>query len=128
MTIMWMSRHNPTQRQLAELERLFPGHNLEVDINPFTGADDIALRVRRTLKASDRVELVVVAPLTVVRELVKRGLRPLQAVMEQIPCDDPAVEVRIGHWAKRDRCYKFLGFRRITNVRVETEPIFPITT
>lgn len=111
--IMWLSKHNPTPRQKEELERLWPSHDLVVDNQSFDGADDI---VKRFVKAGAS-ELVVVAPLTVIRQLTRRGMKPIYAEMKQVRRGDPNAEV-VGKY-----CYKFVQFHWCTGVKLELVPI-----
>lgn len=117
--ILWLSRHKPTIRQLAELERLYPGHSLRIDSRSFDGADDIVSRYHN----SGATDMVVVAPLSFVRELVKRGLHPLWAEMRQVVRGSPQADSHYG-----GRSYKFIGFRRITSVKVETIAAAPLSS
>ena len=114
--IVWMSRHQPTIRQRAALLALFPLHHLLIDNRAFDSADQIIERWR--MAGAD--EMVVVAPMTVIREIVKRGIHPLYAEMQQVPCSHPQSEVRI-----KGRCYRFLKFQRVRSLQFELEPIQP---
>ena len=116
--IVWMSRHTPTHRQRTTLEAIYPQHHLIIDNRAFDSADDIIARWR--MASAD--EMVLVAPMTVIREIVKRGLHPLHAEMQQIPCSHPESEVRV-----KGRCYRFVGFRRIKAVNFELEPLSQTT-
>lgn len=116
--IVWMSRHPPTPSQLTELDRLFPAHTLVVEAQPFSGADQIVGRYH----AAKGDEMVVVAPWTVIRELVKRGLQPIYAEMRQVPCDG-AHEVAIGR--QRRRCYRFVRFLHCRGVKLDLAEIAP---
>ncbi len=116
MKIMWMSRHKPTKRQIAELNRLFGACVVEWDNRRFSGADDIVHRFEET-KAE---EMVLVGPLTLFRELVKRGIKPLYATMEQVKNGSPETEVQY-----RGRCYKFVDFKRVVALNLVLEPIEP---
>lgn len=119
MKVLWLSRHKPTQRQMDELKRLFGPTVVEWDNRPFDGANSIVERFKRT-KAD---EMVLVAPLTVFRELVKRGIHPLYGTMEQVPCNDhKQVEVRIGT-GRRRRCFKFINFQRVVELQFKFEQI-----
>jgi hypothetical protein len=114
--IMWVSQHAPTPRQITTLEALFPSHHLIIDPRPFGGADDIIARYHE----AQADEMVVVAPLTVIRELIKRGIKPLYAEMRQVPCNSKHAEVRLPNGR---RCWRFIRFQRITAVNVKLEPI-----
>lgn len=109
-TIMWMSKHTPTTRQREELERLFPGHVLLVDPRPFDGVEDILARYR----AAKADEMVVVAPLTVMRALVRQGLHPIYAEMRSCSPKSKDAEVHVGQ-----RAYRFVAFHRVDAVTLK---------
>ena len=117
--VMWMSRHAPTKSQIVELNRLFPGHVLCVDPRPFSSADDIVARFR----AEGADEMVVVAPLTVVRAIIRAGVRPILAEMQQVPCHEPGVEVRTA--GRKTRCYRFVRFQYCDNITLEMRELKP---
>jgi hypothetical protein len=116
--IVWMSRHSPTPTQISELERLFPNHTLIVDERSFSGANEIVGRFH----AARGDEMVVVAPWTVIRELVRRGLTPIYAEMRQVPCD---TEHEVAINSKRKRCYRFVRFLWCRGVKLDLHPINP---
>ncbi|SRR6266576_334207 len=115
-TIMWMSQHTPTLRQKEELERLFPGHILLVDPRPFDGVDDILARY----KLAQADEMVVVAPLTVMRALVRQGLHPIYAEMRSCSPKSPLAEVYVGQ-----RAYHFVAFHRVDAVTLKLTKLEP---
>jgi hypothetical protein len=118
MIIAWISQHEPTPSQRAELIRLFGPHTLDVDTNPFGSAEDIARRIRRTGAA----EVVCVAPLSVLRELLSFGFRPLNAQMEA--CPPAQAEVTAGRNG-RTRHLRFRNFRRLTSIEMRYEELCP---
>lgn len=115
--ILWLSRHPPIPAQRRELERLWPGCSIDQQVSPYLDAAEIARRVRD----DGYDELVVVAPLSVIDHLCRRGLRPLRAEMEPVPrvgpCDRDC-EVDVG-----SRRVRFREFRRITRLHLDTEPL-----
>lgn len=114
MTIVWFSRHLPTPRQRSSLKSLFGKDvRVRVDKRPFDGADDVLARFHK----SGATEMVIVAPYQVIRQLNKRGLRPIWAEMESVPSTHPEAEVHSKHGH-----YRFVGFKRI-NVKLELEAI-----
>lgn len=117
--IIWLSRHKPTARQRVALGAAFPDHQLVVDSRAFDGADDIVKRFREC--GAD--ELVVVAPLSVVRAIIRRGVKPLFAEMIDVPCTSPLAEVRL-----KNRCLRFVGFHRVEGVELKLTPITPAPT
>jgi hypothetical protein len=113
MKVYWMSRHEPLASQIKELKRLFGDEvEIEQDPNPFSSADDIARRFRE----SGADELVVVAPLSVIAELVKRGIKPLWAEMQQVDANEAETEAA-------GRYYKFVKFKRIVGVEIKFEEL-----
>jgi len=117
--IMWMSRHAPTSSQLWELERLFPKFELYIDGRSFDGVDDILARYNEQ-KAD---EMVVVAPLTVIRALCRRGLKPIKANMEQVSPDAADCEVRLRTRSGRTLGYRFIDFERVEGVDLRTSKL-----
>lgn len=112
--ILWMSRHRPLESQKEALNDLFGKVKIEQDPNPFSNADDIVNRY----KSGNYDEMVVVAPLSVIAELTKRGIKPLWAEMKQIDPNDENAEV-----VANGRGYTFICFKRIKTVRMEFEEI-----
>ena len=118
MTILWISVHPPLPSQRAELNRLFGPHTLDVDTNPFDSAEDIARRIRRTGAA----EVVCIAPLSVLRELLRFGIQPLNCEMQK--CEPEQAEVTAGRNG-RVRHLRFNRFRRLTGIEMSYEEICP---
>lgn len=117
--ILWLSRHAPTPRQVAELERMYPGHTIKHDKQTFGDVADIVRRFHK----SGATDLVLVAPWTVVRELVKRGLHPLWAEMKQVVRGSPLAESH-----HNGRSYRFVGFRRVDGVELKLSAARPLTS
>jgi hypothetical protein len=124
--VIWLSRHEPRESQLRALNEIYPGVKVVQDPNPFGDAKDIAGRFRR----SGAVDMVIVAPLAVIAELIKLGIRPLWAEMEIVPCNDPRAEVFADgnryRYTGEERCYRFVRFRRIKEVRLEFDEARPL--
>ena len=115
-TIVWMSRHRPLPVQLKELERLFPKHKLIMETRPFSSADQIVKRFRKA--GGD--ELIAVAPWSVIRELIKLGLRPIYAEMEKVnQVEDRETTIT----TDEGRHYRFIRFSWCIDVRLKLEPI-----
>ena len=112
--VYWLSRHQPLPSQLAELRRLF-GEDVivEQDPKPFDSVDDILSRFHQ----SGADELLVVAPLSVISQLVQRGVKPLWAEMEQVADLSRAETEAAG------RYYRFVRFRRIVGVEIKFEDL-----
>ena len=90
--IVWMSRHSPTTRQRQALATHFSNPLIFEDNRTFDNADSIIARFR----AISGDELVVVAPLALIRQLCRRGLHPIYASMRQVPCSSADAETSVG--------------------------------
>jgi hypothetical protein len=114
MRIVWFSRHTPLPKQVEELKRIF-GPDTEViqDPNPFSTADDVVQRFR----SMGGEEMVVVAPLSVIDQLLKRGIRPLFAEMDLVK-DGGEYDV-----IANGRMYRFVRFVRITSIEIKKEVV-----
>jgi hypothetical protein len=113
--VYWLSRHEPLPSQVAELRRLF-GEDVvvEQDPKPF----DSPLTTSSTaFRQSGADELLVVAPLSVIAQLVQRGVKPLWAEMEQVT--DPA----LAETEAAGRLYRFVRFRRIAGIEIKFEDV-----
>lgn len=120
MTIVWFSRHEPTSRQLAALLVLYGTKPTIIrDTAAFETASDIAAR----FYASGADEMVLVAPLSVVQALIKQGLHPLWAQMEQCPRHHPEREVTIASRHNKPRHYRFIKFWRINSIKLDLTEI-----
>lgn len=102
------------------LSQLWPSHELVIDTAVFDSVDAIISRFR----AANADELVLVAPWTLIRRLIKHGVKPIYAQMQQIPCRRADVEVTLGS-PKRPRCYRFVQFMRCENVSLQLTTIQP---
>lgn len=118
-TIVWMSRHSPLVSQLKELERLFPGHSLIIDRRAFSSAAQIVQRFHEALGD----EMVVVAPDSVVRELIRLGIRPIYAEMQQVSTAGEAETTIVANRSKRRRYYRFVKFHYCVGIPRLLEPI-----
>jgi hypothetical protein len=124
--ILWLSRHRPIPSQIKELQRLYGEDcHVQVDTEPFVDADEVMSRYYRFRNGFD--ELVLVAPLSVCQEILKRGIQPLWAVMKLVDCNSPEVEIstdgRKEKLGGRVRCYKFVKFRRLVSIRLEFQDL-----
>ena len=116
--IVWMSRHMPLDSQKAELERLFPGHTLIMEKRPFSSAEQIVRRYRE----SGGDEMVVVAPWSVVRQIIRLGIKPIYAEMRPATEEDHE-SMTISGPARKRRYFKFVAFHYCTDVSLKLEPI-----
>ncbi len=114
--IAWISRHDPTERQKAELARLFGTCTITRDIRPFSDA----VQIRDRLRSIGAQECVVVAPLSVLHALTGLGLQPLRAEMRRVGTSDPDCETIVN-----GRGYAFERFVRVTGLVLTTEELTP---
>ena len=116
--IVWFSRHEPVQKQIDELKRLF-GPDVEVvqDPDPFSSADDVVRRFRRL--GGD--EMVIVAPMSVIDQITRRGIRPLFAEMVLVNGDEDEYDV-----IANGRKYRFDRFVRIMRIEIVKEELRPL--
>jgi len=133
--ILWLSRHKPLPLQEAWLIERFGVHTrIEQDPNPFSGADDIVQR----FEEGEYDEMVVVAPLSVIAQLVQRGIKPLWAEMQLLhtkpegeePCEEyngDSDTILFGSdytsGQKIARHFRFVTFKRISRVVMEFEEV-----
>ena len=116
--IVWMSRHAPLESQTLALEKLFPGHQLIIEKRPFSSAEQIYKRFQDV--GGD--EMVIVAPWSVMRQLIRLGVKPIYAEMKPTNAAD-AESVVVAGRSKKRRYYKFVGFSYCTDVTLKLEPI-----
>lgn len=76
--VLWMSRHRPTSRQIADLRRIFG--NVDIILRPISvrSPSDIVELMRQTRCT----EVVAVLPILDVMGLVSIGIKPLLAVAQ----------------------------------------------
>ena len=108
--ILWVSRHPPLESQINELNRLFGDVLVSIDPTPFENAQAIIER------AKNYDEIVMVAPLSVIAEVCKLGIKPLWAEMEQTSWKNKEVK-------QRNKYLKFKKFYRIVGVDVKKEEV-----
>ncbi len=76
-TVLWVSRHRPLTVQVEALRKLYgPDVWVKRDPHPFANVDEVIDRFKR----SGAIDMVIVAPLSVIHQLVQRGIKPLHAV------------------------------------------------
>jgi len=108
-----LSRHKPLPSQIAELNRIFGHIDLVMDANPFSDVSDIVKRFRE----GGYDAIVVVAPLSVIAQLIKMGIKPLWAEMQRVNCKEEA-ETKVS-----GRYYRFVKFKRIKRIKIEFEEL-----
>lgn len=109
--IAWFSRHAPTKRQRETLAALFGPHQLIINGRTFSSASEIIER----MTSCGATELVLVAPLTIIRALTLMGVYPIVARMERCLGSHPEAE-----YHTRKCHYRFVHFERIEEVSVKS--------
>ncbi len=116
--ILWLSRHEILPVQRRELQRIFGEVKVDTDTNPFSDASDIIERKER----GGYDEIVVVAPLSVIEQLVRRGVKPLWAEMEEVSGKMFNLETDVLlESSSKTRHMRFRRFRRISAIKIEFE-------
>jgi len=116
--ILWISRHPPLPRQVDELKRLFGDIELWQYSEHIRDADHV-LSLKQIFVAD---EVVAVLPLTILKHLTERGLKPIYAEME--PCEPEEADY-IDPGTRKS--YRFKEFKRLAGVKLELEPLEPQT-
>ena len=114
--ILWLSKHPPIKAQVDALRTLYPEVKLMRDSNVFGDVQDIIDR----LKAMSYVDLVVVAPDSIIRKLTEQDIYPLWAEMQGIhrpkyPNKFWETPGAGGRW------YRFVRFHRVTGITWQLE-------
>jgi len=116
--ILWLNRHRPTSYQINQLENYFGAITLierviGFDTDPQIGVDQIQQLM--TIEQAD--EIIAVVPLSHVAELIKRGIKPLRAIMKREPTDS------INNRGEIEFDYIHEGFEKITSASITSEKI-----
>jgi len=111
--ILWVSRHSPLDCQIKELERIFGNVDIFTYINPFKSAEEIVDFYRK----ENFDDMLIVAPLSVIQKITEHGIYPLWAEMKVVENKEEADTEASG------RYYKFIGFKRIKEVKIIYEDL-----
>jgi hypothetical protein len=124
-SILWASQHSPLRSQREELRRLF-GDDVCIVTSP-TAMRDVGDLLDRLHQLDPPRELLLVAPLSVCREVIKRGVKPLWAEMQRVTPAPAFIDPNT--MTQHDtRVSRFIGFRRLTGVTLEFEDLEPVAT
>lgn len=113
-TILWISRHPILPKQKQELRRIFG----ECEVWQFKNKVRDIAHIFELIQKSKADEVVTVLPLSIIMQLVERGIKPLYAVMKSTnPEDADYIDEGTG------RAYKFTKFVRIVKFEMVTEDL-----
>lgn len=115
-SVLWVSRHSPLPGQRDELSRLFGEVSLTV-----APEGSVSETLARFEALPEPRELVLVAPLAICREVLKRGVKPLCPMMKRVKLDG------INSWdavLPNGRAV-FTGYKRRTSIHETFEEIIP---
>ncbi|MEM3506692.1 MAG: hypothetical protein QXT31_03455 [Candidatus Bathyarchaeia archaeon] len=114
--ILWFSRHPPLKAELKALKEHFGDYQLI----PIPNVKD-ANHVENLISQYNADECITVLPLWIIYRLVEKGIKPIYAQMQPIEqIENPDTDVQD---EKTGRCYRFLKFLRIVNIKIETEEL-----
>jgi hypothetical protein len=105
MKILWISKSQPMPEQRAELDRLFPNADVEIDTREVGGASQLVERIR----AGKYDEVVAVVPWSMLSQLIERGIHPLYA--------------KIRH---AGGAIKHVGIYRLESINMKLRPVGPL--
>lgn len=119
MKVLWVSRHEPLESQLKELQRLF---GADVQVDRHTKAYANAAEVVRVYRRGFYDEMVLIAPLSVCKVIATFGIKPLYSDMEQIEKGDPRIELTVNNTREKlekvTRYYRFVKFKRMERIEI----------
>jgi len=138
VVVLWVSRHKPLKAQLEELEKKLGKYRLEVLSGPIPNSEFVIKKVEEL----HACVVIPVLPLSFIARIVEsarqRGFTVLyakmQLVFEAVKSDSEAVKhawklVReqpdrrtAVDYVDRFRVFEFVGFEKIIDVKVVTEP------
>jgi len=77
--VLWLPRHEPQEKQIKELEKVFGG----IEIVQVSKTVSGAMEVLKLMQENETDELVAVLPIGLIAELTEKGVHPLRAVMKR---------------------------------------------
>lgn len=113
MRVYWCSKHDPTPTQ----KRALSACEVVKDPRPFSNAEQIIKR----FKESRCDDIIVVAPLSVIRKMVELGIRPVWSEMEETDPEHGEVYISSHGNGPNGRWMRHKCFLRIKNVSIEFE-------
>lgn len=88
--ILWVSRHPPMKKQLEELKRCFGQRVAIINVPKIITSVDEVISMKKELNCD---EMVVVLSMWLVEELVKKGEKPIVAIMRKKLVNDKPILV-----------------------------------
>lgn len=80
MKILWIAKSDPMPEQLAEIDKLFPGAEIEIDLREVRNTAELVTRIR----AGKYDEVVAVVPWSMLSQLTERGIYPLYPKIRRV--------------------------------------------
>ena len=110
--ILWVSRHPILEVEVRWLEDRFG--EIKIDqISSFGPAEELIEK----FKKGGYDEILVIAPLTVIRKICEAGIHPLWIQAEEASDSNEA------DFTYRGKHYRFVEIRRIRGIKVELEEV-----
>ena len=103
--VLWLSRHEPDDRQVYELRRLFGDEVEVVQSNPKVRS---GREVVKLMKESGCHEVIAVLPVYLLQQICEAGVKPIKSTMDR----------RLNKFGKAEFIFKY--FERIEEVRIIT--------
>lgn len=118
--VIWYSQHQPIPAQIAELKRLFG----DIAIDHQGKAFDDVNNIIKYFRNSKAIEIVIVAPLSVILKICEAGIRPLWSDMAEVPPDGADIVIQKRRQGRPIEIgYNFKGFKRVKRLALEFEEI-----
>lgn len=111
--ILWLSRHNPTPSQINKLKIIY-GPDVQIDQKYFKYRS--AQAIKQMYLSGKYVDLVIVAPMSVISKLIAIKAHPLWAEMTRVS----PVEAETFN---NGRYYKFVDFKRVKALNFVLTPV-----
>jgi len=110
--ILWVSRHPILRKAVRWLEERFG--EIQIDQIPSFGP---AEELIEKFKKGGYDEMLIIAPLTVIKIICEAGIHPLWIQTEEVATPNEA------DFTYRGKHYRFVEIRRIKGIRIEFEEV-----
>lgn len=112
-TVIWISQSNPSVMQIEDLQRMYGLIKVSLEVRP-TDPEMLLEQVDRIAAKEDVVDVVVMAPYSILDYLCRHGLRPLHPVAEKAHGNK-------AEWYDAGQGYRHVEFRRAMRVELILE-------